>query len=270
MHDQPFSPSRIDSAVRAWGAAFRIITSAEPTMRHYAGRQETHVVFTGSQAASTNGVFSFSAPPDPDEIALLAGRAAETAAQYPEFAPWCVQVRGRPDERIRREAARHGLTDESWEPFMVRDLDRSPSTDADAAPGSPELRIRAVSGAEHDLYLTAMSTGFQVPKEVFAALFTPAVINAPAVTAYIGEVDGEAVCTAMGVVTDGHVGVFNVSTAPAHRKRGLGARMTEHVVRAGHHAGARTAYLRASEMGLGVYESVGFSTAEHWTYLSAP
>ncbi|MFD3457668.1 GNAT family N-acetyltransferase [Streptomyces sp. NPDC058691] len=266
MNPRTIDPSRADAAARAWGEALRRIAGAEPRMRQHAGRDETHMIFTGSAAPSVNGVYSFAPTPSPEQIESLASLAARTAGEFPRPVPWCIQVRSRPDQAVLRTAARYGLTQQSWEPLMVRDLRTAPGT-----PGAEQgLRVRAVSGAESDSYVTAMAEGFQAPREIFAALATPAVMDEPAITAYVGEVDGVAVATAMGIVTDSHVGVFNVSTAPAHRKRGFGQRMTEHVVAEGRRHGAGTAYLRASDMGLSLYTSLGFEVAEHWTYLTAP
>ena len=64
--------------------------------------------------------------------------------------------------------------------------------------------------------------------------------------------------------TDGHVGVFNIATPPEHRGRGYGRAVTARVVADGVRAGARTAYLQASPMGLGVYQRMGFRTGETW------
>jgi GNAT superfamily N-acetyltransferase len=131
------------------------------------------------------------------------------------------------------------------------------------------MTVRAISGAEQDLYVRALADGFGVPKELFAPLFTPPVLDAaPDVTAYVGEVQGEVVSTAMTVLTEGHVGIFNISTSPDHRRCGYGGRITEEAVARGHAAGASTAYLRSSDMGLPVYASLGFTVAEHWTYFT--
>ncbi|MFH9090548.1 GNAT family N-acetyltransferase [Streptomyces sp. NPDC017673] len=258
--------ARVDAAVTAWGEALRRIAAAEPRMRQYAGRHETYMVFTGSPAESTNGVFSFGRSPDPEEIGRLADRAAETAKSFPEPVPWCLQVRDRPDERVRAVARGHGMTQTSWEPFLVRDLNAAPP----ARDTGGTLRVRVLTGAEYDLYVRALGAGFEAPAEMFASLFTAAVMDAPGITAYVGEVGGEPVSTAMSIVTDGHVGVFNISTAPDHRRRGYGAALTEEVVSRGRVAGAGTAYLRSTDMALPLYTSLGFELVEHWTYLSAP
>jgi predicted acetyltransferase len=65
-------------------------------------------------------------------------------------------------------------------------------------------------------------------------------------------------------VTDGHIGVFNIATPPAHRAQGYGRAVTARVLADGVRGGAHTAYLQASPMGFGVYQRMGFRTAETW------
>ncbi|TFV29703.1 hypothetical protein E4K10_49395 [Streptomyces sp. T1317-0309] len=216
----------------AWGAALLHIAGADPRMRREAGRDETWMVVTGSPAPSVNGVFclarvrrltrSNSWPTGGEDGGAVAGPVS-----------WSVQVRSHPTEAIVRTAATHGLTAQSWRPFMVRDLEAAPQS----APFDSPLRMRAVDGSEADLYAATLGAGFQAPKEIFTPLFTAAVLDAPGITAYLGEIDGIPVATGMGILLDGHIGVFNISTAAAHRKRGYGALITEHVVRQGHHQG---------------------------------
>lgn len=257
---------QIDAAVDAWGQALLAIATADPRMRQYPGRHDTHMVFTGSAEDSTNGVFCLKRGPDAVEIGRLAQQAACTARAFARPVPWCVQVRGRPTEAVVRAAAAYGLTEQSWEPFLIRDLGARPPATADCS----SLTVRVVSGAEHELYVRTLAAGFGTPVRLFRDLVTPAVMDAPGITAYLGEVDGRAVATALGIVTGAHVGVFNVSTVPDDRRRGFGARITEHTVARGIAAGAGTAYLRASDHGMSVYRALGFLVAEHWTYLTAP
>jgi len=63
---------------------------------------------------------------------------------------------------------------------------------------------------------------------------------------------------------ENHVGLFNVATLPAHRRRGYGAAITERAVRDGLDRGARWAWLQSSTAGYGVYEKLGFRTQQSW------
>jgi N-acetylglutamate synthase len=54
------------------------------------------------------------------------------------------------------------------------------------------------------------------------------------------------------------VGVFNVATAEAFRRRGFGAAATRAVLREGLERGASVAILQSSPAGHGVYEALGF------------
>lgn len=84
-----------------------------------------------------------------------------------------------------------------------------------------------------------------------------------ALHAYVGEVAEEAVTTALGMRVDDNLGILNVATVPAHRRRGYGAAVTARAVSDGLEAGARWAWLMASPSGEPVYRSLGFATIEH-------
>jgi predicted GNAT family acetyltransferase len=108
------------------------------------------------------------------------------------------------------------------------------------------------------------AAGFDAPPDVFAPVMTERVLADAGTRAYVGEVDGEVVATAVGVTRAGTVGVFNVATLPAHRGRGYGAAITAQAARDGLGDGAEYAWLQSSPMGVRVYESIGFATLESW------
>jgi predicted GNAT family acetyltransferase len=90
------------------------------------------------------------------------------------------------------------------------------------------------------------------------------------VYAYVGSVSGRDVATALGIVADDHVGVFNVAVAPDDRRRGYGAALSARTALDGLAAGARRALLMSSEMGLAVYQQLGFREIERWSYWVPP
>ena len=76
---------------------------------------------------------------------------------------------------------------------------------------------------------------------------------------YIGYLDGQPAGAATAFYDNDTIGIYNVATMEAFRRRGIGAALTAHALREGQAAGARLAVLQASQMGLGVYRSLGFT-----------
>ena len=76
---------------------------------------------------------------------------------------------------------------------------------------------------------------------------------------YVGFLDGEP-AAAVTAVHDGEtIGIYNVATLEAYRRRGLGGALTAHALREGQAAGGRLAVLQASRMAKSVYQAIGFN-----------
>jgi GNAT superfamily N-acetyltransferase len=118
--------------------------------------------------------------------------------------------------------------------------------------------------------LTACAAGFGAPPEAFEPLYSPAVAAHPGVRIYLGDVDGHPVTTGVGFLAGGGVGVYSVATLPNHRRRGYGGEIVRRIVLDGFQGGARSAYLLASELGVGVYERVGFTRAARYHLATRP
>jgi GNAT superfamily N-acetyltransferase len=69
---------------------------------------------------------------------------------------------------------------------------------------------------------------------------------------------GETVATAIAFDHEGDCGIFNMSTAPAARRRGLGTALTARHVQDAAERGCTTATLQATAMAERVYAAVGF------------
>jgi ribosomal protein S18 acetylase RimI-like enzyme len=76
---------------------------------------------------------------------------------------------------------------------------------------------------------------------------------------YVGYCAGGPVATAELTVGGGVAGLYNISTAAAYRRRGIGAEMVRHTMIDARERGLRTAVLQAAPQGAAVYERVGFT-----------
>jgi len=77
---------------------------------------------------------------------------------------------------------------------------------------------------------------------------------------YLGRLDGRPAATTVLVQTDDVAGIYSVATADGARRRGLGSAVTSAAVGRAHEMGSRAVVLQSSDMGLRVYEAIGFRT----------
>ena len=131
-----------------------------------------------------------------------------------------------------------------------------------AALGAPDpegLDLRTVDDlaglASHQ---ELVSEGFEMPLDAARRLVPPAILGVPSATIVVGSTGGVAATTAMAWTEGDTVGVFNVVTSEAFRRRGFGAAVTRAVLREGLRRGASVGILQSSPSGHGVYEALGF------------
>jgi GNAT superfamily N-acetyltransferase len=254
----PSDPRLTDAAAIACVRAYALLATAQTDGQAVRTGSTTRLV-TGVPMALLNGVFHTDVPADPQAV------AAQIRSESFGGLPWSIQVRGRAtDPLLEKEAAEHGLGQRHDITFMTRDL-----SDEDAAFRPDDgVVVRPVTGTESAMFLRLVAAGFEAPQEIFARFATPAVLDHPAMHAYVTEVDGVPVASSFGVHLDGLVGVFNIAVPPEHRRRGYARTATAAVLRAARIDGARAAYLHPTPAGLPVYLAMGFRTAEHWTAFS--
>jgi ribosomal protein S18 acetylase RimI-like enzyme len=75
---------------------------------------------------------------------------------------------------------------------------------------------------------------------------------------YLGYLDGEPVATAEATVAGDTVGLYNISTRPEHRGRGIGAMMTWRPLRDALACGCDLGVLQAAPDGVSMYRRLGF------------
>ncbi|MEV5385299.1 GNAT family N-acetyltransferase [Streptomyces sp. NPDC052721] len=251
------TPDIIEAAAQAWMASVGAIAEAVPGGQRTEREPGLALLATGAPLAAVNGVFDVRAAPRAAGIGDLAKRAAEAVD-----APWCIQYRTGPDAEIAGVAADHGLTSTARSPFMVRELgEHTPG----GGPLPAGLTVRALGAGDSAVFVSALAAGFEAPVETMSPLGCPEILALPCATGYLAELDGDVVATGLALRAEDCVGVFNISVLPARRRQGLGAAVTGAILRAEQDRGARVAYLHASDMGLSLYESLGFRTVEQWT-----
>lgn len=174
--------------------------------------------------------------------------------------PFCLQTRpgAAEAERIGR---RRGMTMLEHVPLMGIG-----ERVADGGAGD-RLSIERLAAPDRDRYLDILTRGFEVPAEMFAPLVTEELLDEPSAICLVGSVGDTAVTTGLAVVRGSSAGIFNVATPPEHRRRGYGAAITASCLGAAREAGATWGYLQSSEMGVNVYERLGFRTLERWSVL---
>lgn len=204
-----------------------------------------HLFISGVRAPSLNVVMADADDPPAAVVDELLDAAAATGLPY--------SLNARPGA-LAALAERRGMAAVEDVPLMR--LDR---LDAVAA---PDLTIRSLPPEEATRGVALQAAAFQVPQAMFATLTTPRMLAAPGVRLYVGELGGEPVTTAMAFTIGDAVGIFNVATLPAHRRRGYGGAVTARAVADGLAAGGTWAWLEASQDGLHTYERLGFQTVE--------
>lgn len=185
--------------------------------------------------------------------------AAAVAGHRRRGTTFVVNLRRGVDDRYLPIVAGLGLVRLSADPWMpAMALHPLPSTDAPAELTSG-LEIRRVTDAAgvRD-HIVAGAAGFEMPQAWFDAVVTEALLDDPRIALYVGYVDGSPVATGLGLRTDATIGVYNIATVPAARRRGYGATMTMRVIADGRADGGEVAILQASPMGYPIYERLGF------------
>jgi GNAT superfamily N-acetyltransferase len=101
--------------------------------------------------------------------------------------------------------------------------------------------------------------GFEMPDFVADATYdSMRYVDSDTDLAYLGWQNGRPVATALAKLVAGVVGIYNIVTIPEARRQGIGAAMTLTPLREARDRNYKAGILLASEMGEGVYRSLGF------------
>lgn len=191
---------------------------------------------------------------DPDTLQAAVGVMRQRRAMF------VVNLRDGIDDRwvpLVRELGLVEASPEPWMPGMAAHPLRAPGSVP--PPDGHDIRRVTELGGVRD-HIAAGSAGFEMPVEWFEAVMGPATLADPAAAIYVGYTDGVPVTAGLGYRTGATIGVYNIATVAAARRRGYGAAMTMRIVDDGAAAGCDVAVLQSSEMGYPVYERLGFRT----------
>jgi hypothetical protein len=147
-----------------------------------------------------------------------------------------------------------GLTGDGRLPGMVTTLEEFVPAVAPSAPGFEIDWVKDLEALEEARQVAIAGDG----DGVLAALYEPVVAAIPGVRIYVGWLEDRPVTTAMGWTANGATGIFQVATAPVHRRRGYGGAVTSRAVLDGFAAGADLAWLQSSRSGERLYRNLGF------------
>jgi ribosomal protein S18 acetylase RimI-like enzyme len=153
----------------------------------------------------------------------------------------------------------HGMRHGYDAPGMAADL----SAVRFDVPLPADVTIRKLINADELTdWLNVFIPAFSIPPEdgaIWRDAYVRCGFGADAVwTHFVGFLADEPVATT-SVLVDGELaGIYFVATLPAARGRGIGSAVTREAMRFARDAGATRAALQSSELGFGVYRSLGF------------
>lgn len=135
-----------------------------------------------------------------------------------------------------------------------------------AIPPHPENLIIEPTAEPASLVTFAhtLCQGFQVPQAIMEPMIDQALAmdhgtEGPLIN-YVGSLNGLAVATSSLYLGSGVAGIYNVSTMPAVRRRGIGTAITMAPLLEAKKRGYRFAILHASRMAFPIYQKLGFET----------
>ena len=124
----------------------------------------------------------------------------------------------------------------------------------------PGWRIERVAGEAALGEFCRIGAGcFRVPPKWFAEIYdAPERLSTP-VRGWVGYADGQAVATAATVDSCEAIGLYNLATDEAFRRRGFGEAMSRHAVaETWGETGAKPVVLQSTRQGIRLYERLGF------------
>lgn len=249
-----------NAAMSAYYAAMSRYGDILPGGYRRQGSDGTWMIFTGVPTPNLNVVYV-----EPERIL---GEVNEFADELSKTGvPWNIQVRGEISPELLDLATRYGKTSSEASPLLLWDAELLRTLPEEVP---RDARVRKVSGAECDVFAGAMAAGFGAPRAAIDTLARPALLDAPDVTGFVLEVNGEGVATGHNIRVEDHVVMFGGSVPARHRRNGYYRALVAARLRDAVADGARYAVSENSPMSRPLFESFGSRHFETLTHLNSP
>ncbi|TXS41216.1 GNAT family N-acetyltransferase [Streptomyces sp. uw30] len=216
---------------------------------------------SGLADGQLNGVLRLS---DTDQLERTVSHAVSRMAGLPWM--WWVGPDSAPD--MANRLVDHGAVKLGSSPVMSVRLDRLAP-----AEGPADLKIETVEGFDAlSEWVRAFITSFGVTPEIIddAARIEAQRPDSARITRFAGRRDGRIVGTSLLYEAHGVAGVYVVSTAPDHRRQGIGTTLSTAALTAGRERGLSVGTLQASPLGALVYPRMGFETVAEYELFAIP
>jgi ribosomal protein S18 acetylase RimI-like enzyme len=256
------------SEVLRGGSADDLIAAVEANWRACVGAfglapsvaiRDDHEVFwflTGLPDATFNSIMY--ANLGPGRIDAVVGELYELRAAHGVPMNWLIGPTSRPPDLAAQLLAR-GFTHRVDLTPMTRSLVSS-LPEVDPVPGFTIERV--ADSAALTEWIDAELRGFETDGEMAAGLaaMRRGMGLWPRIPTryFLGRLDGEPVATASLLLAGGIAGIYDISTVPEARRRGIGTFMTVAMLHEARALGFETAFLQPSEMGEPLYRRLGF------------
>lgn len=213
---------------------------------------------SGDPISLFNGIGQARLAPEQLDAQIEAALQPFVARKLPML--WWVGPSSRPADLGARLVA-HGMAYDGDTPGMAIDLHALDQ--ASATPSSLTI-APATSREAMEEWSYAAGHGFGIPDGLHAALSEIGARQClrpdPQWVYFVGRVEGHPVATSALFMSAGVAGIYCVATLPDARRQGIGAQMTRAALLHARALGFGVGILQSSEMGLRVYQNLGFRT----------
>jgi ribosomal protein S18 acetylase RimI-like enzyme len=170
---------------------------------------------------------------------------------------WWIGPSTRPAD-LGKRLENHGFNFDETGPGMAVDLQKLSQSTAKPAGFSIQLAQGEAAWRQWSIVM-ALGFGAATANELSVNAWCSLLAQHPQIMlAYTGWLDDQPVSASLLLLAAGVAGIYCVATIPAARRKGIGAYMTLHPLIQARSMGYRIGVLQSSEMGLGVYRSLGF------------